>query len=217
MPEMWYAEGRHKPQIIGRERRHSRSEQLHEGWEEKPEAMEAAEPKKNKSRTRRGIMGTVCILIAAVAAAFLAGYAWMPVLQIYGKSMTPTLAEGEVVVTIKTSNIQAGDIIAFDLDDKILIRRVIGVGGDEIHIAENGTVSVNNQVLEEPYVSQKDDGDFDITIPYQVPAEEYFVMGDERTATVDSRHVVVGCVTQEQVIGKAILRVWPLSQFGTLK
>ncbi len=181
------------------------------------EGAEEHKSKQSKGRYRRALLSTALTLAAAAVVAALAAYLWLPVLQVYGKSMDPTLTAGDIVVAVKTSNIEQGDIIAVDVNNKLLVRRVIGVGGDEIHIAENGTVSVNNRELDEPYIRHKHDGAPDIVIPCQVPMGEYFVMGDSREAAVDSRHSAVGCVTEEQIMGKAVLRVWPIHKIGFVK
>ena len=139
---------------------------------------------------------------------------WLPVLQIYGSSMTPTLQDGEIVFTVKTSDLEHGDVIAFYYNNKILVKRVIAGPGDWVDIQEDGTVSVNDMLLEEPYLVEKAFGDADIELPYQVPEEKFFVMGDHRTTSVDSRHTTVGCVAQEQIVGRIIFRIWPLERVG---
>ena len=178
---------------------------------------ETQEREQGKKRYRKPLITTLLVLAASVAAALLLANVWMPVLQIYGKSMEPTLVGGEIVVAIKTTRIEAGDIIAFDLNNKLLIKRVIGTGGDKINVAEDGTVFVNDEELNEPYLTEKHSGEPNIALPYEVAEGTYFVMGDNREKSVDSRHGTVGCVTEEQLIGKVVLRVWPMSRFGLVK
>ena len=172
---------------------------------------------RNKRRYRRTVIITVVMLLAAAVSAVLVATQWMPVLRIYGSSMEPTLMSEEIVVTIKTEELQKGDIIAFYHNNKILIKRVMGTEGDKINITTDGTVFVNNERLTEPYISEKNDGDPDIQLPYKVPEGMLFVMGDNREKSVDSRHTVMGCVAQEQVLGKLVLRIWPAERIGCLQ
>ena len=148
------------------------------------------------------------------AAAVLVATLWMPVLQISGNSMTPTLTGGEVVVSIKGSSFQPGDIVAFYYDNKILVKRVIAGPGDWVDIKEDGTVFVNEQELYEPYLVEKALGDCDISLPYQVPESKIFVMGDHRSVSVDSRNTALGCVSYDQIVGRLIVRVWPFEVLG---
>lgn len=172
---------------------------------------------KYKSRYRTVLRSTVYTLITVAAIAVLVATLWLPVLQIYGSSMTPTLQDGEIVLSVKTSDLKPGDIVAFYYNNKILIKRVICGPADWVDIDETGTVSVNNSVLEEPYLEEKALGETDITLPYQVPDGRVFVMGDHRSTSVDSRNTAVGCVAQEQIVGRIVFRVWPLSSFGPVK
>ncbi len=177
-------------------------------------ATKAEKPKGSRYRT---LIVTILVLAASVAVAFLAANNWMPVLQIYGKSMVPTVMEGEIVVAVHTTKIEKGDIIAFDLNNKLLVKRVIGTGGDKIHIAEDGTVFINDEKSDEPYITAKHSGEPSIALPYEVAEGTYFVMGDDRENAVDSRHGEAGCVTEDQILGKLVLRVWPMSRFGFVK
>lgn len=179
--------------------------------------MLEAELNRMKYRQRyRGLLkSTVYTLIAVAAAAILVAMLWLPVLQIYGNSMTPTLRDGEIVFSVKTSDHKQGDVIAFYYNNKILIKRVIAGPGDWVDISpETGDVSVNSIALDEPYLVEKSFGDADIAFPYQVPDGKIFVMGDHRSTSVDSRHTTVGCVAEEQIVGKIVFRVWPLDRIG---
>ena len=171
---------------------------------------------KYRSRYRTVLKSTLYTLITVAAIAVLVATLWLPVLQIYGSSMTPTLQDGEILVSTKTSDFEDGDIVAFYYNNKILVKRVICGAGDWFNITEDGTVSVNDQVLDEPYITEKSLGTCDIELPYQVPDGKLFVMGDHRSTSVDSRHTAVGCVAEEQIVGKIVFRVWPLSAFGSL-
>lgn len=171
---------------------------------------------KYQKRYRTVLKSTVYTLLTVAAVAVLVATLWLPVLQIYGSSMTPTLQDGEIVFSVKTSNMEQGDIIAFYYNNKILVKRVIATSGDWVNIDEDGTVYVNGAKLDEPYLEEKVFGDADIELPYQVPDGKIFVMGDQRATSVDSRHTAVGCVDQEQIVGKIIFRVWPLKRLGGL-
>ena len=171
---------------------------------------------KYRWRFRRVMRNTIYALITVAAAAVLVATLWVPVLQISGNSMTPTLTGGDVVVALKGSSFQTGDVIAFYYDNKILVKRVIAGPGDWVNIDEAGTVYVNDRELYEPYLEEKAFGDCDITLPYQVPESRVFVMGDHRSVSLDSRNSLLGCIAYEQIVGKLIFRAWPLEAFGIL-
>lgn len=170
-----------------------------------------------KRQYRRVLRSTVYSLIVVAAVAVLVATIWMPVLQIYGSSMTPTLSEGDIVVSIKGAEFEPGDLVAFYLGNKILVKRCIASAGQWVNIDEEGNVSVDGTLLEEPYLTEKALGDCNITLPYQVPENRYFCIGDHRSTSVDSRNTAVGCVAEEQLVGKIVFRVWPFSEFGGLK
>ena len=169
---------------------------------------------KYKRSYKRTLRSTVYTLITVAAIAILVATLWLPVLQIYGSSMTPALQNGEIVFTVKSSNFAEGDILAFYYNNKILVKRVIASEGEWVDIDEAGNVYVNSVLLDEPYVTDKALGDTNIELPYQVPDGKVFVMGDHRSTSVDSRSTAVGCVGQEQVVGRIVFRVWPLNLFG---
>lgn len=169
-----------------------------------------------KRRYRQVLKSTIFALLTASAAAVLVATLWLPVLQIYGESMTPTLNDGEIVFSVKSSHLKQGDVVAFYYNNKILIKRVIAGPGDWVFIDQDGSVYVNSYLLEEPYITEKSFGITDIELPYQVPDGKYFVMGDHRATSVDSRNTVVGCITMDQVVGRILFRVWPMDQFGLI-
>lgn len=170
-----------------------------------------------KSRYRSVLRSTVYTLIVVAAIAVLVATIWLPVLQIYGSSMTPTLDEEDIVISIKGSQFQQGDLIAFYVGNKILVKRVIALPGQTVDIDEEGNVYVDGKYLDEPYLTEKSFGDANIGLPYQVPDNRYFCMGDHRSTSVDSRHSEIGCISEEQIVGKIVFRVWPLTQFGSIE
>ncbi len=175
-----------------------------------------AERKRLRQGTRfwRTLRSTVAILVVVAAAAILISTQFLPVLQVYGSSMTPMLEEGEIVVLSKSTDLETGDVVAFYYNNKILVKRVIGGAGDWISIAEDGTVFVNNVEIEEPYITEKSLGECDLEFPYQVPEGAHFVMGDHRSVSIDSRSSLIGCIRQEQMVGHVVLRVWPLNKIS---
>jgi signal peptidase I len=165
-------------------------------------------------RLRNSIISTTNILIVVAAFAILVAMLFLPVLRIYGQSMNATLSSGELVVSIKGAKFETGDIIAFYYNNNILVKRVIANSGDWVDIDLEGNVYVNGQPIDEPYLNEKAFGEPDIDFPYQVPDERVFVLGDNRAVSIDSRYLSVGCVTSEQIVGKIVFRVWPLTRLG---
>lgn len=183
--------------------------------------LDQLENELHRERYRRSygrvLRSTIFTLITVAAVAILIATLALPVLQIYGSSMTPALTDGDVVVTVKGSEFTQGDIIAFYYNNKILVKRVIAFAGDWVNIDEAGNVFINDRLLDEPYVSEKALGDCNIALPYQVPDGKLFVMGDHRATSADSRNTAVGCVAEEQVVGRVTLRVWPFDQIGVVR
>ena len=171
---------------------------------------------RRKQNSRRIFRQTIFSLLVVAAAAVLAAMLFFPIFRITGSSMEPTLNAKDIVVCLKSSRFQSGDLVAFYYNNKVLLKRVIGTAGDTIEIDDSGNVFVNGSQLDEPYITKKSLGQCDIDFPYQVPDNRIFVMGDNRETSVDSRTTAVGCIADEYVIGKVFLRVWPLEQLGFL-
>lgn len=169
---------------------------------------------RSKNRYNRTLRSTVAILVVVAALAVLVATLWMPVLRIYGTSMSPTLADGQVVITVKTGRFRSGDITAFYHGNKLLIKRYIAGPGQWVDIDQLGNVSIDGKALDEPYLTDKAYGETNIDLPYQVPDDRYFLMGDNREVSVDSRSTTVGCVARDQIVGKVVFRIWPLKDFG---
>ena len=177
-----------------------------------------------KRRYNRTLRSTVAILIVVAALAVLAATLWMPVLRVYGSSMAPTLHNGEILVSVKTKDFSSGDIIAFYHGNKLLIKRYIAGPSDYVNVDEDGNVVVVALIgkfgVYDQYArlakAEKAYGEADIEFPYQVPDQRYFVMGDNRSVSIDSRSSIVGCIAGDQIVGKVVFRVWPLSAFGPL-
>lgn len=171
----------------------------------------------NKGKFRKVLRSTLYTLMIVAAAAILVATLWMPVLRIYGNSMTPTLATGSIVVSMKGSTYKQGDVIAMYYGNKLLVKRCIATAGDYVDIDEDGNVFVNNELLDEPYITEKSIGECNIELPYQVPESTIFVMGDHRATSIDSRNTSVGCIDTEEVVGKIVFCIWPFDIFGSIK
>lgn len=171
---------------------------------------------KKKQRSKRVMVGIFSALIVVAAVAVLLATRFLPVLQVYGDSMSPTLNEGDIVVAFDSGELETGDVIAFYYNNKVLIKRVIAKAGDWVDISVDGTVTVNEVVLDEPYVTDKSLGGSNISYPYQVPESHVFVLGDHRSTSIDSRNKAVGCISEDVIIGELMVRVWPLGDAGAL-
>lgn len=169
-----------------------------------------------KRRFRRILRSTVDALIVVAAVASIIATLVFPVLQIAGTSMEPNLNDGDIVLLSKTNKLETGDLCAFYYSNKILIKRVIATPGDYLWIEPDGTVFVNGIELDEPYVQEKSLGECDIEFPYQVPENAFFMMGDHRETSIDSRSSVIGCISTDHMIGKILCKFWPLSEFKWL-
>ena len=162
----------------------------------------------------KALSGTVYVLTIVAAVAVLIATLVLPVLQIEGTSMEPMLSSGDIVLLTKTTRFDRGDLCGFTWNNKLLIKRVIGLPGDWIEIDTDGTIYLNGEKLEEPYVERKALGECDLEFPYQVPQEQYFVIGDMRESSIDSRNTVIGCIPKDQIVGKVFFRVWPFKKIS---
>ena len=181
------------------------------------EIKQELKKEKFKSRYVKVLMSTVYTLIIVASVAALIATLIMPVLQISGTSMEPTLNEGEIVLALKTKNIKAGDVIAFYHGNKILVKRVIATSGQWVKITDEGDVYVDGKLVNEPYVKEKSLGQADVKFPIQVSEGSYFILGDDRETSIDSRTEVIGSISQEDIIGKVLIKAWPIKQIGVVK
>ncbi len=184
-----------------------------------PTEEEVLSERKRLKRRRRFIATlrtTVYALIVVAAAAVLLATLFLPVLQVSGSSMEPTLSDDDIILLVKTDNLKTGDLIGFYYQNKLLLKRVIGVAGDIIDIDEEGNVTVNGELLDEPYVTNKSLGECDIELPYQVPESRVFVMGDNRATSIDSRSSAIGCIEHDQIVGKVLIRIYPFNKISII-
>jgi len=179
-----------------------------------PEIQRERKRIRRKDYYRQSLRSTISVLVVVAAIAVLVATLFLPILQISGDSMSPTLEHDEIVILVKTKEFNRGDLIGFYYQGKILLKRVIALPDEEVAIDAEGNVYVNGEVLEEPYVTDKGLGDCDLEFPYKVPGTGYFVLGDQRSNSVDSRNSVIGAISQDDIIGKVFIRVWPFSRFG---
>ena len=166
---------------------------------------------------QRAFFKTVGVLCVVAAISVLLTTLWMPVLQIYGSSMSPTLEPGDLVLSVKNEKLETGDVVAFYQGNKLLIKRVIATSGQWVDIDNDGAVTVDGLVLDEPYIKELSLGNCDIEFPHQVKEAHYFIMGDNRDTSLDSRASVIGDVSEEQIEGKVVFRIWPLNKFGSIR
>lgn len=184
-----------------------------------PSMAAVATERKNlryRSDFLRMLRSTIGILVVVAAAAALVAMLCLPVMQVSGNSMEPTLQDKDIIVLFKQDHFQTGDLVGLYYNGKIMLKRIIGQAGDYINIDADGNVYVNGTYLDEPYITGKSLGDCDLRFPYQVPDSSCFVLGDHRSVSTDSRNSVIGCIRTEQIIGKIIFRIWPLNQISLI-
>lgn len=172
---------------------------------------------RHASSYSKALRSTIYSLLVVAAIAILVATLVMPVLHISGSSMTPVIGDGDIAAVIRGTQFERGDIIAFYYSNKVLVKRVIAFEGEWINIDNNGRVYINGELLDEPYLTEFAKGNCDIRLPYQVPDGRVFVMGDHRSTSQDSRSQIIGAVSEDMIIGKIFLRVWPLNKFGVIE
>lgn len=181
------------------------------------ELTEAVKRERYLRRFRMTVRSTFLSLVVVAAVTILVAVLLLPILRIYGKSMSGTLDSGDIVISVKSSGLEKGNIIAFYYNNNVLIKRVIATPGDWVDMDQGGNVYVNNVLTDEPYLSEKAYGETNVEFPYQVPEGKFFVMGDNRSVSIDSRNTSIGCVAEEQIVGKIVFRVWPLARMGPVR
>lgn len=181
-------------------------------------AQESSPQKRGRVGDYLAVLRTAVIsMVTAAAVVVLVAYFFFPVMRIYGSSMSSTLVDGDIVISHRTTELEPGDICAFYSGSRILCKRVIGLEGDVIEIDEKGTVFVNGTELDEPYLKGKSLGDCNIEFPFTVPEDSYFVLGDNRRESIDSRNTVIGCISKEQMVGRLLFCILPFPSFGKIK
>lgn len=171
---------------------------------------------KKRLQRRKLLLRTLSAIVVIVAVSVLVSTSLMPVLKIYSSSMEPTLEKGNIVVAVRKKNVKPGQLVAFYVGNRTLIKRVIACPGDWVDMDDNGNVFVNRELQEEPYLAVRDKGESDIKFPYQVPESRYFVLGDNRVVSMDSRSRYIGCISEDQMIGEVVLRIWPAGKTGIM-
>ncbi|MBR3680197.1 MAG: signal peptidase I [Oscillospiraceae bacterium] len=161
-----------------------------------------------KDLFRKTLSSTVATLIVVAAIAVLISTLFLPVIQVSGNSMEPSLKDGDILVLVKTDKCDYGDLCCVSWQNKLLLKRVIGLPGDSITIDSDGNVYVNDELLDEPYITEKSQGNCEIEFPFTVPDNRIFILGDARESSVDSRSSAIGCIEQEQIIGTVLWNVW---------
>lgn len=175
-------------------------------------SREQVESELNRIRYRRTflrtLLNTTAVLVVVAAVTTLISMIFLPVIQVSGDSMTPTLNDGDILLTCNTDSVTYGDLCCVSWQNKMLLKRVIGLPGDVISIESDGSVYVNDALLDEPYVLEKSLGQCDIQFPYKVPDQQIFILGDNRSRSADSRSADIGCISREQIVGKVLTRIW---------
>ncbi len=159
------------------------------------------------------------IIVAMVLVALIITFVGR-MMRVEGSSMVPTLQNGERIITTPLyKELKHNDIVVIRRkDDKPLVKRIIGLPGDKININfDTHEVFVNDKVVDEPFINEPTTRQYDVTFPATVPEGCYFVMGDNRNYSDDSRDSQIGMIDGRNIFGKAVFAVWPPECFGKIE
>ena len=167
-----------------------------------------------RGRRRRAAVTFVISFLLTLLGGALVLLMFLPVLEVSGGSMEPTLQDGDILLLLRPGTIRSGELCGIYAQNRLILKRVIGLPGDVVDMDEGGTVYINGMQLQEPYVSKKAVGTCDLSFPFTVPENSLFVLGDHRETSIDSRSSLIGCVQTSQVMGQVVARIWPPRSIG---
>ena len=149
----------------------------------------------------------IIILIVVIIRTFI-----ITPVRVDGNSMNSTLKDGEILLLEKfDKNLKRFDIIVLDYNGEKLIKRVIGLPGEKVEY-KNNKLYINDKKIDEPFIEEET---YDFKLDYIIPKDNYFVVGDNRDNSLDSR--IIGVISSDSILGKTIFRIFPFNKFGSLK